>query len=134
MPLRYKIIESKKIVYVIGEGNITLDDLSNHIEELSKDPKYIAPMKKLIDYRQAVPMGPYSEELDNFINRILKFKDIFRGEICAVVVNDDLSFGITRVFASKMEPLNFQTNVFRDFNEALKWLQIQLDDNEIIDG
>ena len=52
MPLKYKIIESKKLVYLKGIGNVTFSELMNHIDELSQDPKYKAPMKKLVDHRQ----------------------------------------------------------------------------------
>ena len=134
MPLRYKIIESKKLVYVIGVGEIILDDLLNHLDELSKDARYIAPMKKLVDYRQALPMGPPQKDIDFFVKEMSKLKDIFAGEKCAIVVSDDLSFGISRIYmAEAEEQYNIQTNVFRDFNKALQWLGIKLEDNEISD-
>ena len=132
MPLRYKIIEHKKLVYVIGDGEITLDELIAHIEELSKDPEYTPPMKKLVDYRQASTMGPPNKDLDIFINKMSSYQNAFRNEKCAIVVNNDLDFGISRVYGAMIEPANLETNVFRNFNEALQWLEIELDDNETL--
>jgi len=50
MPLEYKIIESKKLLYVKGVGAVSFSELMNHVDELSQDPKYKASMKKLVDY------------------------------------------------------------------------------------
>ena len=52
MPLKYKIIESKKLIYLKGIGTVAFSELMNHIDELGQDPKYKAPMKKLVDHRQ----------------------------------------------------------------------------------
>lgn len=131
MPIKYKIIGSKKLVYVSGEGEISLDDLLNHIKELAVNPEYIAPMKKLVDYRRALTMGPGNEDLKIFIDKMSSYKDIFKGEKCAIVVNNDLDFGISRVYGAKIELSNMDTNVFRDFTKALNWLEIELYDNEL---
>ena len=56
MPLEYKIIESKKLLYVKGVGAVSFSELMNHVDELSQDPKYKASMKKLVDYRQVKKM------------------------------------------------------------------------------
>ena len=135
MSLRYKIIESKKFVYVTGVGEITNADLFNHLDELSKDARYITPMKKLVDYRQATPMGPPQKDIYSFANEMTRLKDVFVGEKCAIVVNDDLSFGTSRVYMAVSEAQEMiQTNVFRDINAALHWLDIQFDDTEISDA
>ena len=47
LPLKYEIIQSKKLVYVIGTGAVTFYELMHHIEVLGQDPKYKAPMKNL---------------------------------------------------------------------------------------
>ena len=42
------------MVYALGTGLLlTLPDLLSHIEELAADPRYKAPMKKIVDYRNA---------------------------------------------------------------------------------
>ena len=53
MPIKYKIFQNRKLVYALGIGEVTYDDLLLHIEELAADPKYISPMKKLVDYRNS---------------------------------------------------------------------------------
>lgn len=49
MPLTYKIIKSKRTVYVVGDRVVTFWELMQHIDLLSRDKDYKAPMKKCID-------------------------------------------------------------------------------------
>ncbi len=50
MPIEYEILENKKIVLAKGVGVISGQDVINHLKALSKDDKYVAPMKKYVDY------------------------------------------------------------------------------------
>lgn len=124
MPLHYTIIESENLVYVSGTGDIAAGELLNHLNELSSDDRYKAPMKKLVDYRRARPMSPPIEEIESFANEMSRLEEFFIDEKLAVVVQDDLSFGITRVF---MALSKLESNVFREFDAALQWLELPLD-------
>ena len=69
MPLKYKIIKSKNIVYVIGSGFITFSELMRHIDELAHDPDYKAPMKKLVDYRNIESLDLSMNESEIFAQK-----------------------------------------------------------------
>lgn len=43
MPIKYKILKNRKFVYAVGEGQISFDDLLQHVNELAEDPKYVSP-------------------------------------------------------------------------------------------
>ncbi len=126
MPLRYEIIESQRLVLVVIEGRIGLVDLLQHIEVLSRDPRYVPPMKKLVDYRLAEQMGPKSEDIEAFVNSKTLMREIFAHEKCAIVIVNDLDFGMARIFSAKIESANYETNVFRDYRKALDWLEVDL--------
>jgi hypothetical protein len=86
MPIDYEIIEDKKLVLATGIGTISGNDVIRHLEELNKDDKYIAPMKKLIDYRlvdklsilygQAMKIAQLKKEL-GWLTKILKFYNFY---------------------------------------------------------
>lgn len=38
MPLKYKIFQNRKLVYVLGIGEVSYEDLLLHIKELAADP------------------------------------------------------------------------------------------------
>ena len=132
MPLIHKIIESKKLIYTKATNTVTLSDLMNHIDELCQDPKYKAPMKKLVDYRQIKKFDLSMKEQERFVQKKASAKDLFSEEKCAIVMPTDIGFSLARVHASLGERVGIDTAVFRDFNEALAWLGVELDDIELI--
>jgi len=133
MALKYKIIKSKKIVYVIGNGVITFSELIRHIDELAQNPDYKAPMKKLVDYRNIESLDLSMSESEIFAQRKAELDDIFSGEKCAIVDTFDSSFGMARVHDTLigLKNPNIDTMVFRDFIKAQEWLGIKLDDDEL---
>jgi len=132
MPVRYKIIASKKLVYALGSGHVTLSDLMSHMNELSHDPNYKAPMKKLVDYRQVNHLDLSMEDSESFAAKKAELKEEFHKEKCAIVATKDINFGTARVHNALIESLGIETAVFRDLKKALAWLEIELDDNELI--
>ncbi|MDY6954768.1 MAG: hypothetical protein SWE60_24975 [Thermodesulfobacteriota bacterium] len=131
MSLRYKIIESKGLVYVVGAGVVTFSELMSHIEALSKDTRYKAPMKKLVDYRNITGKELETRELALYAQAKATLKDVFREEKCAIVAPRDLDFGLSRVHGALVEASGIETGVFRDLDQALSWLGVDIDDNAL---
>ncbi len=131
MPIKYKIFQDRKLVYVLGIGEIIFDELLLHIEELATDPKYISPMKKLVDYRNSTLSSLSTEETIKFANKKTQFIETFKNEKCAIVTKSDLNFGMTRLHFAHLHNVDIMTNVFRNIEDALSWLQIDLEENEI---
>lgn len=129
MPVQYKIIESKHLVYAVGSGLLTLPDLLSHLDDLAADPQYKAPMKKIVDYRNATINKLTMNEADIFTSKKARLKKLFLGEKCAIVTNN-VDFGMSRSHGTKIEKADIDTMVFRDINKALDWLDIQIDDDE----
>ena len=134
MPLKCEIVESKKLVYIRGIGAVSFSELMNHVDELCQDPKYKAPMKKLVDYRQIKKLDLSMDEQERFVKKKASVKELFSGEKCAIVAPTDFGFALARVHASLSGGADRETAVFRDFNEALIWLGIELDNVELISG
>jgi hypothetical protein len=131
MAIRYKIFDDKKFVYVTADKVPEFSEQLEHLETLANDPKYIAPMKKLVDFSKIGQIGLTNEEIDEYMGKKAQYKDKFKGERTAVVVNNDLDFGISRIFYVKMDNQKFEMNVFRTVDEALQWLDIKLDKTEM---
>ena len=131
MAIRYKIFEDLKFVYAVGTGALTLDDLLSHTEELANDPKYVAPMLKLIDYRNLQENKTTFADSERFAAAKSSFADRFSGEKFAVVVPTDNSFGMARHNSAHLKPGCFEHGVFREIKEALDWLGLEIDENEL---
>ncbi len=134
MPLKYEIIGSKKLLYVKGIAAVSFSELMDHVDELCQDPKYKAPMKKLVDYRQIKKLDLSMDEQERFVEKKTSVKELFSGEKCAIVAPTDYGFALARVHGALSEGSNIDTSVFRDLNEALTWLGVELDDDELINA
>ncbi|MDY6951456.1 MAG: hypothetical protein SWE60_08090 [Thermodesulfobacteriota bacterium] len=131
MSLRYRIIESKGLVYVVGADVVTFSELMSHIQALSKDRGYEAPMKKLVDYRHIKGKDLKTKELALYAQAKAALKDVFREEKCAIVAPRDLDFGLSRVHGALVDGAGIETGVFRDLDQALSWLGVDIDDNAL---
>ncbi len=134
MPIKYKIFPDKKFVYALGIGEITYDDLFHHIDKLATDPDYTPPMKKLVDYRNSTLSRLSTEESIRISDRKAQLIKAFKDEKCAFVIKSNLDFGMTRFHGLHIEESGITTNVFRNMEDALEWLEVDLDENEIITG
>lgn len=131
MPLKYEVVESKKLVYVIGTGVVTFYELMHHIEKLGQDRRYKAPMKKLVDYRQIQYLDLSMHEQKALAQKKVEFNALYAGEKCAIVAPTDVGFGIARIHGALVDDSIIETMVFRDINGALAWLGIELDDDNL---
>jgi hypothetical protein len=97
MPLKYEIIGSKKLLYVKGIAAVSFSELMDHVDELCQDPKYKAPMKKLVDYRQIKKLDLSMDEQERFVEKKTSVKELFSGEKCAIVAPTGYGFALARV-------------------------------------
>jgi hypothetical protein len=127
MPIEYEIVESKKLVIAKGTGVITCNDVLRHLDDLSNDNTYIAPMKKLVDYRDISDIQLSSEEARTIADRKKALIKIFYREKCAFVAPEDITFGTSRVHEALTAGVDMYTEVFRNIDDALNWLDVKLD-------
>ena len=88
-------------------------------------------MKKLIDYRNALIDSLTNEETQRLTDQKASYADTFKEEQCAIMVTRDLDFGLGRVHGAKIEHTGIKTNVFRNIQDSLAWLKVELDEEEI---
>lgn len=131
MPIKYKIIEERKLVYAVGEGQINYADLLGHIDALSADKLYRGPMKKIVDYRNASAINLTAADVKLFTTQKGRLINVFKGERCAVVTNAGLSYDLARMHSAFIGEYGICANVFRNVNEALAWLPVDITEKEL---
>jgi hypothetical protein len=129
MPIEYDIIMDKKLVLAKGAGVITGIDVIRHLDALTVDDRYAAPMKKLVDYRTIDSIRISLKEAYSIAQTKIKLASIFTGERCAFVSPMDLAYGSSRVHQALVDGAGLNTAVFRRIENALKWLDVTLDMN-----
>jgi hypothetical protein len=115
----YKIDKERRLVLSSGAGQLTKEDILGHMDRLSKDPDFQPEFCQLADFRQIdnVAFGP--EEVRQFAERNIYAPGARR----AILVKDDLQFGLARMFEIYRE-LNGENGirVFRELDEAMDWI------------
>ena len=126
MAVVYQIIDRLKLVYARLIGTVDAEALIRHFKELSQDERYITPMKKLVDCRYCDDYRVSTAEEQKLASLKEVFADKFRNERCAIVAPSNLLYGSNRAFQEQSFDSVIETMVFKNFNDALAWLQIDI--------
>jgi len=121
MPADFFIDADLGMVFSKATGVISLADGEDHMDRLSADPEFRPEYNQLFDLRQA-----RGTALSDNALRSLASRKIFSGNSRrAFVVEGDLEFGLSRVFATYREIQGEHgIHVFREMKEALSWLSL----------
>ena len=129
MPIKYDIIEEQKLILATGSGIVTANDVISHLDSLATANQYIAPMKKLVDYRTIESISISPNDASIIARKKKELSKYFSGEKCAFVSPGDLTYGSARVHQALVDSADFNTEVFRSIEEAQEWLEVKLDMN-----
>jgi hypothetical protein len=126
MPLTYSIELDGSLILATASGTVTNQDLTEYISSLAKDARVKPGIKELIDLRRATGAEVTSGGFLSLTAFSLLQKERFRGIKCAIVADRDLAFGLARMYEaySKSEGIPVDRKVFREFDEACRWLGI----------
>ena len=127
MTVEYKIIEDKKLVIVKASGTVTDKEILGYLNSLAADERYIAPMKKLVDFSLTEKVEKTYQGAVDVADRKKVHDTVFSGEKCAFVAPTDLTYGMSRMHQALMEGREGSIEVFRGIKQALKWLDVELD-------
>ena len=114
MPLSYKIEDG--IVYTTTIGRIGFQEQMNFIWGWISDPDRPNPIRVLRDDRKMA--GSY-EQLEKVIDFFNKYMPPIR---VAIVVRNDLRFGVDRVLKILVDDAVHNYRVFGNIEEAHEWL------------
>jgi len=109
--------------YVIITPDAT-ETLDNILEYVSENIELWKDKNTLWDARELSFKGITSDILRSFTEKIQPVTKIREGLKTAIVVNSDLSYGMTRMFQLQYnEKINIVTEIFKDKDEAITWLK-----------
>lgn len=125
MSIIYTIIPSESLVYTRYRGMVTYGQRIDHIHALSRDAKYQAPMKNLVDMRHCRQYIASPEEEEKFASQKMALSERFAGEQCAICAPRDFQYGMSRMHEILMSASGIETMIFRTLDESLEWLGLQ---------
>ena len=118
MPASYSIDPDQRFVMTRVWGAVTNDEVDQHNERLRSDPLFDPT------YRQLADMSDVTLNLVSADNVQETARDQYfaPGTRRALLVSDDTTFGLCRMYATYAESLGQVVSVFRERKDAEKWL------------
>ena len=127
MTVTYRFLEEWKLVLVNISDTVTFEQMTAYLTSLSKDPRYLPPMNKLVDFRKCRDYALTREEAEKFAGLNRDLSPVFTDEKCAIVAPGDLEYGMSRVHEMYTSGSGVDITVFRRLGDALTWLGIDAD-------
>lgn len=121
MLLRFEYNEEKHILYGSYSGRFTFDEFESKLLEIVSGKDYPPDVPTIWDVGQ-MDAAQFDWE---FISKLLEIRRNYpqRGEaMIAIVAPSDLSFGVSRMYASISDRLPPLIRVFRDVSKAEEWI------------
>ena len=118
MPATYTIDTDRKLITTRIWGAATEDEILDHGQRLSSDPRFRP------DFRQLVDMSELTEILvgSGLIRNASRNQFFSPGVRRALVANSEAAFGMARMYAIASEDTGQTIQVFRDMAAAEAWL------------
>ena len=119
MPITHVIDRVRQRMFAQANGLITFEDLNAHLDAEERERGLDLP--ELFDARGA-STNVTPAQVRQLVNRA--HTTLHKGPLgpTAIVVTDDMAFGMARMYAILGNPLGIVVEVFRDIESAEQWL------------
>jgi len=121
MPVTYELDPEAGFIDVRCVGHVTLEEVLVHLRTIEEDPRLPERLDALLDMGDQTSI-PETVELREITRGLERVSKTVRWRALAIVARSDVLFGMSRMFAVFTEPLFSQLNVFREREEAIRWL------------
>lgn len=121
MPVAYQIDHTQSLIHTKCVGNINLEEVLGHFDELEQDPDCPPMLDVLLDFSEMQAI-PDTDQLMAVADRMRHVAHRVRFGACAIIAKSDIIFGIARMYAVYAEPHFTTVRVFRDYIQAEFWL------------
>jgi len=124
MPMTYTIDTAKNVVRAIGSGVLTDDDVMAHRRRLTVDPEFSPQMCEISDIRRVTEFQVTPGGVRIVVAADVKMLAAGGMHKLAVVADENVAYGMSRMYQTLDEPNIRSVGVFRRLEEAEEWLGI----------
>ena len=120
MPIVYRLDPAAGSLETACEGDVALEEVLQHFTELGAlalPPR----VDVLLDLTQMTSL-PDSGQIRVAADTLTGLRTRTRWGACAIVAKQDVLFGMSRMFGVYAEPVFERVHVFREREEAKRWL------------
>ncbi|MBI1372274.1 MAG: hypothetical protein GC159_05875 [Phycisphaera sp.] len=123
MPIDYVTEISLGLSRMTVSGRVIFADLESLVRRQLNDPDYALCSRELVDARDVTP-DVTSDELRRYAELIARHNGSLPKTRTAIVTNDDLTFGLARMYSGMVESTGREVEVFRTIADAERWLEV----------
>ena len=122
MPISHRVDTKTGILHIRRWGHIDTQDEAEACRARKADPLVIPDMPVFVDTREVEP--PDSAETIRYLaNCITDIAAELRCGPVAILVADDVQYGMARMYMALTQLAHSPTEVFRDQESAFRWLE-----------
>ena len=123
MPIRSEFDPVTGLVTLTVAGHVDGVGIKEALQGVVDDPRFRSGADILWDFRQATGQDPSGGGIQDLVSFVASIKDRRgTGYRVALVASGDLEYGFARMYEAYAEHLPFELMVFRDLDEARRWL------------
>jgi len=126
MTIQYQIDRSTRRITTRVFGEVTIDEVLEHLDEFLEDPSYEPGLDALLDLVDCETLLEI-EQIRSAAGRVTADLSSLRLGRLAIVVVTDALFGMLRMFHTLSEAAFSDAQIFRDRDQALQWLDETVD-------
>jgi hypothetical protein len=124
MPMSYTVDASQNLVRATGTGVLTDDDVMAHRQALAADPRFTPQMREVSDIRQVTDFQVTPAGVRLMVAADVKMVPAGGMHKLAVVAEENVAYGMSRMYQTLDEPNIRSVGVFRNYKDAEEWLGI----------
>ena len=121
MTVQYQIDGSIRRITTRAFGEVTIEEVLEHFDELSADPSFKPELDVLLDLVDCKTL-PSADEVRRAAARVTASHSPLRFRRLAVAVESDALFGMLRMFHAFSDTAFSDAQIFWDRDQALQWL------------
>jgi hypothetical protein len=127
MPVTYAIDADKKTVRTRCAGQVTLEQVIEHLRALEQDPECPRHLNVFLDLSELdVNSIPKTPQVSRAVLEVQRVEGRISFGACAILAPHDALFGMMRMFEAMTERQFRVTRTFRERMEAEAWLAAHL--------
>ena len=121
MPVTYRFDREFSLIRTMCTGDVTFAEVVSHFRELERDATLPARLDVLLDLTEMRSV-PESDQLRSVAREVEHLQQRLEWGSCAIVASSDVLYGMSRILRVYAEAHFVNSNVFRELEEAERWL------------
>ncbi len=124
MPIRYTIDKEQGVVFSKADGVVTDELAMVHRDQICGDPDFKSSFWQLLDLAAVDDFQMTQKGIRALADR----NPFSKGSRRAIVVGDDVTYGMARMYQILTDQHAHDLTVFREHEEAIAWLGLPGED------